>query len=296
MNIKLRKMTEEKREYKRFTLTLNYGRRDEMNDFVFVNRLMQSEELLSTTEKKIADFIKNHKTDIDKMGISDISEKTESSNASVSRLINKLGYSSFGEFKAMISREDITDTINNESTVTDIIANYYSQLTKSASELLDLKDVSAVVKGIKKARQVLICGIGNSGLTALEFKYRLTRMGITADALTDPHMMLMRTSLLHEDDVLIVLSNSGKTPAILKTSELANSLNISVYAITNHNYTPLIQYADVVLFTSQKSIIQNEKFVNSQFATHFIMDIMTYVLLNDAEYLEKRIKTLRLLD
>ncbi|GEK91128.1 RpiR family transcriptional regulator [Alkalibacterium kapii] len=267
-----------------------------MNDFVFVNRLMQSEELLSTTEKKIADFIKNHKTDIDKMGISDISEKTESSNASVSRLINKLGYSSFGEFKAMISREDITDTINNESTVTDIIANYYSQLTKSASELLDLKDVSAVVKGIKKARQVLICGIGNSGLTALEFKYRLTRMGITADALTDPHMMLMRTSLLHEDDVLIVLSNSGKTPAILKTSELANSLNISVYAITNHNYTPLIQYADVVLFTSQKSIIQNEKFVNSQFATHFIMDIMTYVLLNDAEYLEKRIKTLRLLD
>lgn len=230
------------------------------------------------------------------MGISDISEKTESSNASVSRLINKLGYSSFGEFKAMISREDITDTINNESTVTDIIANYYSQLTKSASELLDLKDVSAVVKGIKKARQVLICGIGNSGLTALEFKYRLTRMGINADALTDPHMMLMRTSLLNEDDVLIVLSNSGKTPAVLKTSELANSLNISVYAITNHNYTPLIQYADVVLFTSQKSIIQNEKFVNSQFATHFIMDIMTYVLLNDSEYLEKRIKTLRLID
>lgn len=269
-----------------------------MNDFVFINRLMQREELLSTTEKRIADFIKNHKTDMSKMGISDISKKAEASNASVSRLITKLGYSSFGEFKAMISREDTYEEVGekSEKNVTEVISNYYSQLTKSASELLDINDVSEVVNGIKKAKQVLICGIGNSGLTAIEFKYRLTRMGINADALTDPHMMVMRTSLLNKDDALIVLSNSGKTPAVLKTCEVAKNLNIPVYAITNHDYTPLIDYTDIVLFTSQKAMIQDEKFINSQLATHFVLDIMTYTLLNDATYLEKRVKTLKLID
>lgn len=269
-----------------------------MKDLIFVNRLMQSEELLSATEKRIADFIVDNKTDIDHMGISDISKKAESSNATVSRLISKLGYSSFGEFKAMISREDNGEKKGKgtEKTVTQTITDYYIQLTQSASELLNLEHVSEVVNGIKKAKQVLVCGIGNSGLTAIEFKYRLTRMGINADALTDPHMMLMRTSLLDKDDVLIVLSNSGKTPAILKTCELANDLDIPVYAITNHNHTSLIKYADIVLFTSQKSIIHDDKFINSQLVTHFVLDIMSYILLEDAEYLDKRIKTLKLIN
>jgi len=269
-----------------------------MKDLIFVNRLMQNEALLSSTEKRIANFIVENKLDIVKMGISEISHKTESSISTVSRLINKLGYSSFGEFKAMISREDDSEKTSRTAgkNVTETISDYYIQLTQSASELLNLKDVSEVVKGIKKAKQVLVCGIGNSGLTAIEFKYRLTRMGINADALTDPHMMLMRTSLLDKNDVIIVLSNSGKTPAILKTCDVAKDLNIPIYAITNHNYTPLIKYADIVLFTSQKSIIHDEKFINSQLVTHFVLDIMSYILLEDAEYLDKRIRTLKLIN
>lgn len=275
-----------------------YNRRDEMKDLIFVNRLMQRKELLSDTEKKVAYYIMDNKADIEHMGISDISQKAGSSNSTVSRLVGKLGYSNFGEFKAMISREENGDPVivGTENNVTEIISNYYFQLTQSASELLNLEHVAAVSQGIKKAKQVLVCGIGNSGLTAIEFKYRLTRMGINADALTDPHMMLMRTSLLDENDVVIILSNSGKTPAVLKTCELANQLNIAVYAITNHNFTPLTKHADLVLFTSQKSIILDEKFINSQLATHFVLDILSYILLEDAEYLDKREQTLKLID
>lgn len=268
-----------------------------MNDLLFANRMTQSEELLSDTEKRIAHFIIENKQNIKDMGISTVSKHTQASNSTVSRLISKLGYSGFGEFKAMISREDNGQDlpVEKEEQVTDMISSYYNQLTQSASELLDLDDVTRIVKGITQAAQVIICGIGNSGLTAIEFKYRLTRMGIMADALTDPHMMLMRTALLSENDVIIIISNSGKTPAILKTCQMADDLSVPIYAITNHKHTPLIEYADIVLYTSQKSFIHDDKFINSQLVSHFVLDVMTYVLLQDKEYLNKREKTLNMI-
>lgn len=269
-----------------------------MNDLLFANRMTQSEELLSDTEKRIAHFIIENKKSIKDMGISTISKKTQSSNSTVSRLISKLGYSGFGEFKAMISREDNGQNLADakEEQVTEIISGYYNQLTQSASELLNVDDVSRIVKGINQANQVLICGIGNSGLTAIEFKYRLTRMGINADALTDPHMMLMRTALLSENDVVIIISNSGKTPAILKTCQMAADLSVPIYAITNHKHTPLIEYADIALYTSHKSSIHDDKFINSQLVSHFVLDVMSYVLLQDKEYLDKRKKTLDMIN
>jgi len=261
-----------------------------MQELSFVNRLEQSGDRLSRKEKAIANYLLEHKTQINDLNITSISKATGTSNATVSRLFTKLNYNSFGELKAMVSREDTVESLPSDTV--DIIATYYKQMINSSLELIDMKQVTSLVNAIKEARQVMICGIGNSGLSATELKYRLTRMGIFADTLTDPHMSLMRTSLLNKEDVLIVLSHTGKTKAVLDTCEVAKERHIPIYAVTTHTHTPLTEIADVILFASKNSVVRDEKFINSQLVTQFVFDIVCYMLLEDQDFLKNRRQTI----
>lgn len=263
-----------------------------MSDLRFSNRVVQNESLLTVKEKTIASYLLENQAKIKDYTITTISKETNTSNATVSRLMSKLGYSSFGEFKAMATREEAVE--ETESGTVSKLSHYYKQIIDSSHELIDSKQLSKFVQAIQKARQVMICGIGNSGLSAMELKYRLTRMGIYADALTDPHMSLMRTSLLNEKDILIVLSHTGQTKAVLDTCRLAKENDIPIYAVTTNNHTPLTDLADVILFASKNSVIRDEKFINSQLVTHFVLDILCYMLLENKSLLDNRRQTVEL--
>lgn len=263
-----------------------------MQELRLSNRVVQNDALLTEKEKTIASFLLENQSEIKDYTITTISKKTNTSNATVSRLMTKLGYSSFGEFKAMVTREESMEEA--ESDTVSKLTQYYKQIIDSSHELIDSEQLATFVQAIQEARQVMICGIGNSGLSAIELKYRLTRMGIYADALTDPHMSLMRTSLLNQTDMLIVLSHTGQTKAVLDTCQLAKEKGIPIYAVTTNNHTPLTDLADVTLFASKNSIIRDEKFINSQLVTHFVLDIICYKLLENKTLLENRRQTVEL--
>ena len=84
-------------------------------------------------------------------------------------------------------------------------------MISATAEMIQPELVQQVVRKITEARRVYVYGIGSSGLSALEFKYRLMRMNMTIDAVSDSHMMLMNAALTDQHDVVCGLSNSGHT-------------------------------------------------------------------------------------
>lgn len=101
------------------------------------------------------------------------------------------------------------------------IASYYTQLIHSASQLIETKQINDFVEAIHLSNKILICGVGNSGLSAMELKYRLVRMGLIVDVVTDPHMMLMDAVLLKKYDLMIAISNYGQTQAVIDACTIA---------------------------------------------------------------------------
>lgn len=144
---------------------------------------------------------------------------------------------------------------------------------------------------IKEARKIRLYGLGSSGLTATEFKYRLVRMGLNADAVVDPHMMLMSTVLLNEDDLVISISNSGMTEEVVRAVKEARKRNVRVVSITNHDHTPLTESSDVVLFTSSVRRMNRNRFINDQLSIHYVMDVISMLLLEDEKLHANREKT-----
>ena len=97
--------------------------------------------------------------------------------------------------------------------------------------------------------------------------------------------MKIFASLLSASDTFVAISNSGETAELIAAAEIAHEQGAYVVAITNYEGSALTQCADLVLITTDQSRINDSRFINTQIATLFLIDIVSYLLLDD-EYMQ----------
>ena len=68
---------------------------------------------LTPTQRKIAEFLSHHLNDVLVLNVTQLAEKARVSEATISRLVTRLGFAGFSEFKREIGRlivQDISTT------------------------------------------------------------------------------------------------------------------------------------------------------------------------------------------
>lgn len=256
-----------------------------------LDQLQLNRHMLSAKEKEIAEYIIQHKNTILNINIRELALKTNSSTSTITRFCKKINCDSFVDFKIKLSRE--AERPEEEANVFTKVQKLYTHVIQSTAEMVRQEQVEAVVNLIKTSSRLLVFGLGSSGLSALEFKYRLMRMNIHIDAITDSHMMLMNASLLGENDLIIGLSNSGTTQEVIEALKIGHEQGAAVVGITNYDHTALTDVSDIVLFTPSINRNNEDHFINSQLSIIYVLDIISMLLLEDAELLEARQNTLK---
>ena len=74
-------------------------------------------------------------------------------------------------------------------------------------------------------------------------------MGFNSEAVTDPHLMIIRSSLLVDGDLLIVFSRSGQTKDLITSLTIAKKNEVKIISLTAYANTPLTDISDEVLWT-----------------------------------------------
>jgi DNA-binding MurR/RpiR family transcriptional regulator len=260
------------------------------NNMDIENRIQQYNTTLTAMDRKIAEYLLANKDSIIHKTILDLSKEMDVSAASITRFCKKIHFSSFQEMKYSLSKN--ADEPNKIEGTVDTIYHYYDMILKSTQQFISEEKVNGIVEKIMKAEKILFCGIGNSGLLALEFNSRIERMGMDSSAITDPHVMLMRSTLLDENDLLFCFSNSGKTQCVVDAAKLADENGATTIAVTNYEDTLLTEVVDEIVLISSYKFIQDEKFINTQIPGFFFLDILTYKLLKHGKLMDNRKKTL----
>ncbi|MBW4829257.1 MAG: MurR/RpiR family transcriptional regulator [Clostridiaceae bacterium] len=235
----------------------------------------------SEKERMIANYIIKHSNTLRNININDLAKKTHTSNSTITRFCKKIGCESFIEMKMRLC---VSNGIENKPDTDDIfqkVFSYYNTTISGTNEILDKKVVMRFLEEIKKADKIFIYGLGSSGLTAFEMKYRLQRMGMVVDAITDPHIMVMTSSLLTEDDMVIGISNSGSTVEVIKGLEEAKNNKAFVLAITSFDDSTINKYADLSIITYNTKFVGEKNFINSQLSIIYLVDILSLLLLED---------------
>lgn len=251
-------------------------------------------QTLSKTEKKIADYVVKHNKDLLNIHISELANQINVSVAAITRFCKKIGAASFVEFKILLrgaveQARETHDAINGVNQI-------YESVIKSTNSLTNIDKYKKACEWIINANKIHIYGIGSSGLSAEEFNLRLSRMGFFVDKHTDSHAMIIASSILTSEDIVIAISSSGKTKEIIDGIDIAKRKGAKVISITSYSETPLAKNSDLMLYTSSIKPHQVKGFLNSQLSILYSLDILSMLLLNNKDTMNVHEQTLQALN
>jgi len=228
-----------------------------------ISKLNKMQNIFTKKEKKISKYILDNLDKIMHMNTYEIAEECETSQASVVRFAKKMGYSGFPEFKVDFGKdmgrreakekvnfvyEDLKDGNEMEDMVKKVVY-VNSNIIQDTYSIISTDDIVDSITMITKAKKIMIIGAGYSGIIARDLQYKLRELGIMAFFESDYHMQLSTISTLGEEDLLFVISQSGKTLDIYNLVKEAKKKNIKIISITQMAKNPISELSDVNLHT-----------------------------------------------
>ncbi|KRL20602.1 MurR/RpiR family transcriptional regulator [Lentilactobacillus kisonensis] len=220
-----------------------------------VQLLKQSFEDLSRTNKKIARYVIDNPQAASEANIEDLAAVTETSTASVSRLVKTLGYANFREFTLSLAYTQLRpqnlpifkdiDANDSLSTIADKIFTSTQRAIRDTREGIDENDFARAVLRIIHCRRLGLFGLGGSSVIALDGYHKFLRTSIDCFYYPDFDVQLMQAVKLGEDDCGIVVSHSGKNRQTLKIAETLKQRKVPVIGITGYPDSPLASHSDI---------------------------------------------------
>lgn len=254
----------------------------------------QHKHTFTKSENKIYDYILAHPDKVLYHSLTELSELSGVAEATVLRFFRKLGFKGFQDFKFLFAQEvpPANHSVQDESFV-HRIRNSIVQAIEDSSEVVDMDTLEKSIQAIDAAEDVVIFGIGSSGIAGLDMQNRLMRIGKHVSAITDSHFQIMRASSLTEKSVVIAISLTGSTKDIVDAVKLAKEKNATVIALTNYVKSPLTKYADFVLLSSAKESPLDSGSLVSKIAQLYLIDLictgLTMNNVKDAESVKREI-------
>ncbi|MBG0762522.1 MurR/RpiR family transcriptional regulator [Acholeplasma laidlawii] len=223
--------------------------------------MLKNKEALSMAERIVLDYLIENKTSLKDFSVEKIAEAAYTSPASVVRMCKKLGYNGFKDFKIDFILANSKVEIPETSEYTDVILIKDQNNGKKAIEnniraleetinLYDEKTYTKAASLIMNARKILIFGKGSSFLVCKDLEMKLRRINKFCVAQGESHDQLVDASFINNKDVVIFISNSGKTKEIISSALLAKENKTPIISITRIGSSILADISDIVLYTS----------------------------------------------
>jgi len=246
-------------------------------------RIQGTYNSLRTAEQRVADFILKHAEELIYLTVTELAERTQTSESTVVRLCQKIGYKGYQEFKIMLARDLVgpTETVYEEIDKGDSLTALKSkifqanaQALKDTIEVLSDDELVRAVEALARARRVEVYGIGGSAPLALDAYHKFMKLGISAVWLSDSDLMAMSSSLLEIGDVALGISHTGASRDVCDAMENAQNAGATTICITHRATSPITKVSNVKLFTAAKETAFGSDATSSRIAQLTIIDTL----------------------
>lgn len=242
---------------------------------------------LTTTEKRIADYILQNLTSIPAINVADLAQNTYTSHSSVIRLAKKMGYEGFRDFRVALSElahselyrveqvdanfpflpEDSSKEISKKlaDLTIDTVQRTYAQLdeqvlTKSADLLAN-------------AQRIFLFAQGDSQISGRSFQNKLVKINqfvIIADEYADENW---HAANLTSQDCALFITYRARVPQYERLLNHFLHENIPSVLLTGNSQSKLIQLATQAIVATQeeRNFLKVSTF-SSQVAFEYILN------------------------
>lgn len=215
-------------------------------------------EQLRPSERKLADYVLEAPREVLDLSMTDFAARAGVSQPTIARFCQALGFSGFREFKIRLAQGVAADvpTVYRDVRTDEAPAGVAAKvLDRTIGALIAVRNslssdsVAAAIAILAEARRIEFYGAGGSGIAALDMQHKFFKLGVPSVAYSDPHTYTTSAALLGAGDVVVAISNTGRTRDILDACRSALNGGARVIAIT-HGNSPLARMATVGLFAN----------------------------------------------
>lgn len=258
-------------------------------------RLRENQQAMSGTEVGIAQYICAHPEECAHLTIRELAEKTYTSPSSVVRLCRFVGFDGYKEFRQelLLDVHTLGETGSHEEAeldgtasipdIIDSITRRNIQCLQDTQYLLNPEEVTACVELIRKARTILLFGIGASLCVARDAYLKFLRVDKPCVLNDDWHSQLLQARNAKEEDVGIVFSYSGQTSEVIECMKALKENHTPIIAVTRSAPSPVAKLADHRLHTATNEFTFRMGALSSRMAQLNVVDIL-YAGFVNADY------------
>ena len=255
--------------------------------FEILNKRYQS---FTKSEKKIANYLFEHKDEVIQLPITTMAEECKVAEATIFRFCKKLGFEGYNEFKLALakyifmsesSKPTSLPSAHGKVSATDTFADmceklYSSQLSalEQTFKLLDKGRIEHAVEILSTSRRVYCFGQGASLIMAMEAWGRFSTAAANFIYIEDSHLQSMAASLMDENDVILFFSYSGATRDMIELMRYVKSNSTKVILVTRFEKSPAAAYANVVLLCNSNEGPLQVGSVAAKVAQLLVIDVL----------------------
>lgn len=238
---------------------------------------------LAPAEQKVADYVLEGMHRVIYQSVTQLADHSGVGESTVIRFCQAVGFRGYQELKLVLARDmgeaagNVHESLKPEDdlgTIAQKVSYNNIQTIQDTLKVLEMEQLDRAIQAIVRARRVEFYGVGSSGFTACDAKYKFMRIGISCDALTDAHLQAMSASLLTESDVAVGISHTGSTKDVVDSVQRAKNAGATVICITDYARSPITQAADISLLTASRETPLGSGAIRSKIAQLHVLDLL----------------------
>jgi RpiR family carbohydrate utilization transcriptional regulator len=219
-----------------------------------LDNILGSYEKLFSAEKKVADYVLANPYDVIDLNVVELASESQVSDATVIRFCKHIGYAGYHQFRIMLARTQAPvhkqEESNNPDKVNDVFANYTETIHQISENRENAMVMDRCIKLIENCEMVHIIAEGNTSILSQYLGFRLERMGIRATYTQVPAYFMNHINLASSCDIVVGISKSGSTKAVIRGMELAAEKGLQTIAITRSRQSFIAKVSKNVLISS----------------------------------------------
>ncbi|EST11171.1 MurR/RpiR family transcriptional regulator [Sporolactobacillus laevolacticus] len=274
----------------------------ESNTKEFVNRIYSSLGKFSKSEKKIVDLMINDPQFVINATISQLANRADVSEASISRFCKRIDLDGFHHLKVILAQSSLVNVesqnsnfLNSDDKTLDKLMNDKTDEIQATLEGLDTTQIKEIIQVIKDARLLQIMAEGNTFPVALDACFKFNQIGRLAFTASSWEVAMGQALNLTDSDVVIVISNSGESRQLIQLIDVAKKNHVKVIALTNNNSSPIAALSDYNMVTASRGTIFMSEYFFSRVSAVTAIEAIFMLLIADNPQLKKKIQKHELL-
>lgn len=249
--------------------------------FTLMARIEGMSNQFTKTDWKIVQYIKKSTMKFIELSAQELAKEIGTSDASIIRFAQKVGYSGLNELKYTMQKEiDKSSSSVNHSDYSALL-NDYKMLLDSLFHLTNPSDIDHTRELMLKARRIFIIGLNFNQNTAEIIAHKFMTLGLTVQALTNYDTLKLYQSLSQESDLFITLSLSGNHKQLASILADFKKNGSDILLITNYEKSLCSPYASIILLIPKTDLLLSSNIISREILILVLFDLLFHNFLTE---------------